>query len=116
MGCPDGELSILLLDDSQIAILNKKYLKREGSTNVIAFPMREGPFAELTPDLLGDVVISLETAAREGAMAGISMEDRLTELLVHGILHLCGYDHETSQEEALRMEEKNQEILGIIFG
>jgi len=76
--------------------------------------MREGPFAELTPDLLGDVVISLETAAREGAMAGISMEDRLTELLVHGILHLCGYDHETSQAEALQMEKKSREILGII--
>lgn len=115
MGCPDGELSILLLDDSQIAILNKKYLKREGPTNVIAFPMNEGPFAEVTPDLLGDVVISLETAAKEGAKAGISMEDRLTQLLVHGILHLCGYDHETSEKEALRMEEKNKEILKIIL-
>ena len=114
LGCPDGELSILLLDDSQIAILNNKYLKREGPTNVIAFPMNEGPFAEVTPDLLGDVVISLETAAKEGAMAGISMEDRLTQLLVHGILHLCGYDQETSDKEALRMEEKNREILGII--
>jgi probable rRNA maturation factor len=114
LGCPDAELSILLLDDSQISILNKKYLKREGPTNVIAFPMREGPFAELTPDLLGDVVISLETAAREGTAAGISMGDRLTELLVHGILHLCGYDHETSEKEALRMEEKNQEILKIM--
>ncbi len=114
MGCPDGELSILLLDDSQIAVLNKQYLKREGPTNVIAFPMREGLFAEITPDLLGDVAISLETAAKEGAMAGISMEDRLTELLVHGILHLCGYDHETSEEEALRMEKKSQEILKIL--
>lgn len=111
--CPDGELSILLLDDPQIAILNKKYLKREGPTNVIAFSMREGPFAEVTPDLLGDVAISLETAAKEGALAGISMEDRLTELLVHGILHLCGYDHETSEAEALRMEEKTREILKL---
>jgi len=76
--------------------------------------MREGLFAEITPDLLGDVAISLETAAKEGAMAGISMEDRLTELLVHGILHLCGYDHETSEEEALRMEKKSQEILKIL--
>ena len=115
LGCPDGELSILLLDDSQIAILNKKYLKREGPTNVIAFPMREGPFAEVTPDLLGDVVISLETAAKEGVAVGISMEDRLTELLVHGILHLCGYDHETSEKEALRMEEKSREILEILY-
>lgn len=114
MGYPDGELSILLLNDSQMAVLNKKYLQREGPTNVIAFPMREGSFADITPDLLGDVVISLETAAKEGEAAGISMEDRLTELLIHGILHLCGYDHEASEKEALRMEEKNQEILKIM--
>jgi probable rRNA maturation factor len=114
LGYPDGELSILLLNDPQMAVLNKKYLQREGPTNVIAFPMREGSFADITPDLLGDVVISLETAAKEGEAAGISMEDRLTELLIHGILHLCGYDHEASEKEALRMEEKNQEILKII--
>ena len=116
MGYPDGELSILLLNDSQIAVLNKKYLKREGPTNVIAFPMQEGPFAEITPDLLGDVAISLETAAKEGETAGISMEDRLTELLVHGILHLCGYDHESSQTEALRMEKKSREVLKLVLG
>jgi probable rRNA maturation factor len=115
LGCPDSELSILLLDDPQIAILNKEYLNREGPTNVIAFPMQEGPFAEVTPDLLGDVVISLETAEKEGASAGISMEERMTELLVHGILHLCGYDHEVSEEEALRMEEKSREILAVIL-
>lgn len=116
LGYPDGELSILLLNDSQIAVLNKKYLKREGPTNVIAFPMQEGPFAEITPDLLGDVAISLETAAKEGETAGISMEDRLTELLVHGILHLCGYDHESSQTEALRMEKKSREVLKLVLG
>ena len=115
LGCPDSELSILLLDDPQIANLNKAYLNREGPTNVIAFPMQEGPFAEVTPHLLGDVVISLETAEREGAAAGISMEERLAELLVHGILHLCGYDHEVSEEEELRMEEKSREILEMIY-
>ena len=115
LGCPDSELSILLLDDPQIANLNKAYLNREGPTNVIAFPMQEGPFAEVTPHLLGDVVISLETAEREGAIAGISMEERLTELLVHGILHLCGYDHEVSEEEELRMEEKSREVLAVIL-
>ena len=66
LGSPDSELSILFLDDPQIAVLNKNYLQREGPTNVIAFPMREGAFAEINPDLLGDVVISLETAEKEG--------------------------------------------------
>jgi len=111
LGSPDGELSILLLDDPQIAVLNKEYLQREGPTNVIAFPMREGAFAEITPDLLGDVVISLETAEKEGLAAGMSMEDRLGELMVHGILHLFGYDHETTETEAQRMEAKSLELL-----
>ena len=111
LGSPDGELSILLLDDPQIAVLNKNYLQREGPTNVIAFPMREGAFTEINPDLLGDVVISLETAEKEGLEAGVSMMDRLDELMIHGILHLFGYDHETSDTEAARMEAKSRELL-----
>lgn len=111
LGSPDGELSILLLDDPQIAVLNKDYLQREGPTNVIAFPMREGAFAEINPELLGDVVISLETAAKEGLAAGVPMEDRLAELMIHGILHLFGYDHEISETEARRMEAKSRELL-----
>lgn len=114
LGSPDGELSILLLDDPQIAALNKNYLQREGPTNVIAFPMREGAFAEINPDLLGDVAISLETAEREGLAAGMSMKDRLGELMIHGILHLFGYDHETSEAEARRMEAKTRELLAQI--
>ncbi len=114
MGSPDSELSILFLDDPQIAVLNKNYLQREGPTNVIAFPMREGAFAEINPDLLGDVVISLETAEKEGLAAGMSMKDRLGELMIHGILHLFGYDHEASETEAMRMEAKSRELLGQI--
>jgi probable rRNA maturation factor len=111
LGSPDGELSILLLDDPQIAVLNKNYLQREGPTNVIAFPMREGAFTEINPELLGDVVISLETAEKEGLEAGVSMMDRLDELMIHGILHLFGYDHEMSETEAARMEAKSRELL-----
>ena len=110
LDCPEGELSILLLDDPQIAVLNKTYLKREGPTNVIAFPMREGEFGEVTPNLLGDVVISLETAAKESKTAGIPMEERLLELTIHGILHLFGYDHEKSEKEARRMEQKSRQL------
>jgi probable rRNA maturation factor len=111
---PKAELSILLLDDAQIAILNRDYLHREGPTNVIAFPMREGKFADLNPELLGDVVISLETAEKEGLAAGQGMPDRLSELLIHGILHLFGYDHENSEAEAEKMENKSRELLEIL--
>ena len=110
----DAELSILIVDDSQIAILNKKYLHRHGPTNVIAFPMRTDPFSKINPELLGDVVISIETAEKEGKSIGISMEERFTQLLVHGVLHLLGYDHETSEQEADRMEKKSDEILKLI--
>ena len=111
---PDGELSILLLDDAQIAILNWDYLHREGPTNVIAFPMRAGEFSEINPLLLGDVVISLETAEREGLAGGQDMMERFVELLIHGILHLFGYDHENSEVEAEEMEAKSKELLEML--
>jgi probable rRNA maturation factor len=114
LACHDAELSILIVDDPQIAILNKKYLRRYGPTNVIAFPMHTDPFSNINPELLGDVVISIETAEKEGKSIGISREERFTQLLVHGILHLLGYDHETSEQEADKMEKKSDEILKLI--
>ncbi len=114
MDYPEAELSILIVDDQQIAQFNRDYLNRKGPTNVIAFPMRAGRFSEITPDLLGDVVISAETAHREGQSAGLSMQDRFDQLLIHGILHLCGYDHENTKTEARRMEKKTEELLSII--
>ncbi|MDX2498625.1 MAG: rRNA maturation RNase YbeY [Desulfobacterales bacterium] len=114
LDCPDTELSILIVDDPQIAVFNEQYLNRNGPTNVIAFPMRTGPYANITPQLLGDVLISVETAFREGKRVGISMEERFTQLLVHGILHLLGYDHETSDQDAHEMEKKSKEILKLI--
>ena len=111
---PDGELSILIVDDQQIADLNLTYLNRKGPTNVIAFPMREGQFDEITPNLLGDVVISIETARREADAAGLSLQNRFDQLLIHGILHLLGYDHEQTREEAERMEEKSKSLLAML--
>ena len=115
MDCPDGEISILLVDDPQIEELNRKYLNRQGPTNVIAFAMREGEFPDLTPNLLGDVVISTDTAAREAQNSAMSVERRFNELLVHGILHLMGYEHETSEKDARIMEEKSRELMELIW-
>ena len=114
MDCPEAELSILIVDDQQIAQLNHQYLNREGPTNVIAFPMRRGPFSDIAPNLLGDVVISADTAKREAKSAGISTQDRFDQLLIHGTLHLLGYDHEHSAAEALKMEEKAHELLQLL--
>ncbi len=114
MDNPEGELSLLIVNDPEIALLNKKYLQRSGPTNVIAFPMREGRFTEISPQLLGDVVISIDTAYKESVQAGISLELRFEQLFVHGILHLFGYDHENDEQEALIMEEKSAELLKLI--
>jgi probable rRNA maturation factor len=108
---PDAELSLLIIDDKQITELNRIYLKRKGPTNVIAFPMREGEFSEINPHLLGDVVISIETAQKEADAIGVSFESRFNELLVHGILHLFGYDHEEDERQALVMEKKSKQLM-----
>jgi len=111
LDCPDGELSVLIIDDARIADLNQAYLQHAGPTNVISFPMREGQFSEINPQMLGDVVISADTCAREAEEAGISAELRLDQLLIHGILHLFGYDHVHSESEARIMEAKSNELL-----
>jgi probable rRNA maturation factor len=112
---PESEISILLVDDRQIAAMNRKFLGREGPTNVLAFPMQEGRFVGLSPNLLGDVVISADTAHQEARAAGLALEDRITQLLVHGILHLTGYDHEHDAAEARRMAAKSQALMAKIL-
>ena len=116
LDCPEGELSIVLVDDTRIAELNQMYLQHAGPTNVISFPMREGDFGEINPQVLGDVVISMDTCAREAEAAGIAMEVRLDQLLIHGILHLLGYDHVHSESEARVMEAKSDELLTLLEG
>jgi probable rRNA maturation factor len=105
---------VVVTDDPQIEILNMNYLKRKGPTNVIAFPMREGDFSGISPNLLGDVVISVETAEREAFEADISFERHFSQLLVHGILHLLGFDHEKDERSAAEMESKSLELVNML--
>ncbi len=111
MGCNDHELSIVITDDAQVRDLNRTYRGKDTSTNVLSFPMQEGEFSDITPGLLGDVVISLDTARAEAQEAGISTDERISQLLIHGILHLMGFDHELGEEQAREMEEKSLELL-----
>ncbi|RMF42863.1 MAG: rRNA maturation RNase YbeY [Deltaproteobacteria bacterium] len=113
--CPDAELSVLLVDDEEIRQINRDYLDRDRPTNVISFSMQEGEGGELCPGLLGDVVISVDTAARDAAEAEIPFEHELCFLLLHGILHLLGYDHERSgDDEAARMEARERELFALL--
>jgi probable rRNA maturation factor len=110
-------LSILLVDDDEMTHLNLEYLARDDPTNVLAFPMREGEDTHLHPDLLGDVIISTETAGREAHHRGVPLQEEMALLLAHGILHLLGYDHAEDPDEAATMEAKEQEILSRLgFG
>ena len=76
--------------------------------------MQENNFSDLTPGLLGDVVISCDTARKEADDAGITLSERMSQLLIHGILHLVGYDHEKGEKEESDMEDKSFELLKLI--
>jgi probable rRNA maturation factor len=94
----DAELSIALVDDATIAELNRTYRSKAGPTDVLSFSQLEGEHVELAGNLLGDVVISLETAARQARCAHRGLDSEVAKLLVHGILHLIGHDHERDDE------------------
>ena len=107
---------MLIVDDVQIRELNRDYLGKDRPTNVISFAMQEGEGAGVQPDLLGDVVISAETAARDAVEAGIDADREIYFLLLHGILHLLGYDHERgTEEEARLMEQREQELFTLVM-
>ncbi len=105
------ECSVLLVDDAAMAELNRCYRGVPEPTDVLAFPMREGRFGRLGPELLGDIVISAETAARRAGSADLRAE--LALLLVHGMLHLLGYDH-GSPGERRRMWRKQSALLAAL--
>lgn len=111
MGCPDAELSLTLVSDREMARLNRQFLQRSGPTNVIALPQRGGPFPRVQEQVLGDVIISVETTARQAAESGWRFEELLDFYLIHGILHLLGYDHEAGGREAERMAAKTRELF-----
>jgi len=93
----DVEVGLVLTDDAEIHALNRGFRRKDRPTDVLAFAMREGEASGLHPGMLGDVVISLDTAARQ-ARAGLEAE--VLFLWSHGLCHLLGYDHRTDREEA----------------
>lgn len=113
------EASILFTSDTQIHELNREWRQRDKPTNVLSFPMlaraellalaSEGP-----PVMLGDIALAYETGAREAAEKGIPLEDHAVHLIVHGLLHLAGYDHELSAEKAEEMEALEIKALAIL--
>ena len=117
LGCPERELSILFVDNAAIAEINRQYLNRPGPTNVISFSQTEGDSGQIDPVLLGDIVISAERAASDAEAGNLDVKDEIDFLLIHGLLHLLGYDHEGSDDgEAAKMREMENEIFRKLRG
>ncbi|WP_236889733.1 rRNA maturation RNase YbeY [Desulfoluna limicola] len=113
MALHDRELSLSFVGDAEMLEINSQYRGKDATTNVLSFAMDDGDSTFVSP-LLGDVIISCDTAAREAIERGVSLDQRYSQLLVHGILHLAGYDHELGEEEEEAMAEKSIELLRLI--
>jgi probable rRNA maturation factor len=115
MDCADKELSISFVDDNTIQQLNKNYLKRDNSTNVLSFSLQEGKFGNINPNILGDIIISAETAQRDAAIGDLSLSEEIYFLIIHGLLHLLGYNHEnTTKAQTTKMRVKEKELFKIL--
>jgi probable rRNA maturation factor len=112
----DAELTVTLVDDAEIHRLNRDYRGKDRPTDVLAFAMREGVRAPDDDRVLGDVVISLPTAAQQAHGRGVSTAKEVRTLLIHGVLHLLGYDHERSAAEALRMKRMERQLQAVLGG
>ncbi len=103
-----GSVSLLLGDDATIARLNKEFRGKDGPTNVLSFPA-----PRVSPEFLGDIALAAETIVEEAQFQGKRFENHAAHLVVHGFLHLLGYDHE-KDEDAVRMEARERAILASI--
>jgi probable rRNA maturation factor len=107
----DAELSVVLCNDPHIRALNRTHRTIDRPTDVLSFAMQEGDGLLEDDTVLGDLVISIDTAHRQAQELGHSLEQELRVLLVHGLLHLLGYDHETSAEDAEEMRAAERKLL-----
>lgn len=110
LGLPkDSELCITFIEDPQMRELNRTYRKIDRTTDVLSFPQSEGP--DFT--LLGDIIISIDTAKRHSESYGVTLHQELKKLIIHGILHLIGHDHKKKKETEI-MREKEKELSLIV--
>lgn len=110
LGYSERDLSILLLNDERIRVLNRRYFQKDRFTNVISFSYMNDPFSKI----LGDIAVSIERVAIEAERAGIPFYQRLFEVLIHGLLHILGFDHRDKRERR-RMKEEEKRLLSFVF-
>ena len=108
-GCPFADVSLILVGKTRMQRLNRTYRKRDYATDVLAFPMQDASQSPVA--FVGDVVICVPVALSQASRFGNTPDGELLRLLIHGTLHLLGYDHETTEREAKRMTRKEQAIF-----
>ena len=113
LGFRNVELSIVLTDDAAIHALNHEWRGKDRPTDVLSFSQLEGAPTG-SHAVLGDVVISLDTAARQAQKLGFTLEEEVTRLLVHGVLHLLGHDHVHGGRQARKMKNEEERLLQLI--
>jgi probable rRNA maturation factor len=109
----DAGVTIAFVSDRLMRELNWRWRGKRGTTDVLSFPAAQDEFEKAEGLSLGDVVISVEQAARQAAEHGLKFEEEVSQLILHGLLHLCGYDHETDKGEMNRLELGLRRRLGI---
>lgn len=116
LGCPDKDISFSFVDDDDIRALNKHYLGKDKPTNVLSFSMRENDYGDVNPNVLGDIVISAQTAKKDARKGGLTVAQEIDFLMIHGLLHLLGFDHEkTTKDEANKMKQKEKELFYLLY-
>ena len=110
LGLENRDLSILFTDNSQIRNINRTYLNKDQPTNVISFSYADGFPCEVA----GDLIISLERAHEESERSGTPFYERVFSLIIHGLLHVQGFDHETGEREARRMRYREKKLLTYV--
>ncbi len=106
-------VTVAFVSDRAMRELNRRWRGQTGTTDVLSFPADQDEFEKSEGSTLGDVVISVDQAARQAAENGLAFDEEIAQLILHGLLHLCGYDHSTDNGEMNRLELRLRRKLGI---
>ena len=109
----NADVTVVFVSDRAMREINRNWRGQRGTTDVLSFPANQDEFEKLGGLNLGDILISIEQAARQAKEHGLSLENEIAQLILHGLLHLCGYDHETDHGEMNRLELRLRKRLGI---
>jgi len=109
----DGGITVAFVSDRAMRELNRLWQHKRGTTDVLSFPAAQDEFEKSEGALLGDVVISIQQAERQAKENGLTLDDEIAQLILHGLIHLCGYDHATDNGEMNRLELRLRARLKI---